>query len=60
MRRLSNVDRKGRYARIVDASGRSLHCRCYGVAMHGTIESFMYTSSLRMGNSITLKVTSLL
>ena len=26
--------------------------------MHGTIESFMYTSSLRRGNSITSKVTS--
>ena len=31
-----------------------------GVTMHGTIESFTYTSSLRRGNSITSKVTSLL
>ena len=33
-----------------------------GVMMHGTIESFMYTSSssLRRGNYITSKVTSLL
>ena len=33
-------------------------CYVLGVTTHGTIESFTYTSSLRRGNSITLKVTS--
>ena len=46
------------YAKLVDMSGRSLRCRCYGVTTHGTIESFTYTSSLRRGNSIASKVVS--
>ena len=44
------------YARLVD--DRYVVGVMRGVTMHGTIESFMYMTSLRTGNSITSKVTS--
>ena len=46
------------YARLVDVSGHEWMIAMLYVITHGTIESFTYTSSLRKGISITLKVTS--